>query len=116
MIIPKDEDEDPAFGEDDANYGLSKYTSIDHETITRCPIMTNDVDWDLEWDEIEVQGPFVPTFITDSKKVWSILHTLFSTSSVWQHVKKFTATQDGRQVYRTLHSHFFGKGQGQHHG
>jgi hypothetical protein len=28
---------------------------------------------------------------------------------VWQHVKKFTATQDGRQVYRTLHSHFFGK-------
>ena len=25
------------------------------------------------------------------------------------HVKKFTATQDGRQVYRTLHYHFFGK-------
>jgi len=24
-------------------------------------------------------------------------------------VKKFTATQDGRQVYRTLHFHFFGK-------
>ncbi len=85
------------------------YTSIDHETITRCPIVTDDVDWDLEWDEIEVQGPFVPTFLNDSKKVWSILHVLFSTSNVWQHVKKFTATQDGRQVYRTLHSHFFGK-------
>ncbi len=27
---------------------------------------------------------------------------------MWQHVKKFTTTQDGRQVYRTLHSHFFG--------
>jgi len=27
---------------------------------------------------------------------------------VWQHVKKFTATQDGRQVYRTLYSHFWG--------
>jgi hypothetical protein len=27
---------------------------------------------------------------------------------VWQHVKKFTATQDGRQMYCTLHSHFFG--------
>jgi hypothetical protein len=71
--------------------------------------LTNDVDWDLEWDEIEVQGPFVPTFLTDSKKVWSILNALFSTSSVWQHVKKLTATQDGCQVYRTLHSHFFGK-------
>jgi len=28
---------------------------------------------------------------------------------MWQHVKKFTATQDRWQVYRTLHSHFFGK-------
>ena len=27
---------------------------------------------------------------------------------MWQHVKKFTAVQDGRQVYRTLRSHFFG--------
>ena len=27
---------------------------------------------------------------------------------MWQHVKKFTATQDGCQVYRTLHAHFFG--------
>jgi hypothetical protein len=27
---------------------------------------------------------------------------------MWQHVKKFTTTQDGRQVYCTLHSHFFG--------
>jgi hypothetical protein len=79
LIIPKGEDDDPAFGDEDA-----VYTSIDQETITRCPIVTNDVDWDLEWDEIEVQGPFVPTFLTDSKKVWSILHALFSTSSVWQ--------------------------------
>ncbi len=71
--------------------------------------MTNDVDWDLEWDEIELRGPFAPTFLTDSKKVWSILHALFSASSMWQHVKKFTSTQDGRQVYRALHSHFFGK-------
>jgi hypothetical protein len=52
--------------------------------------------------------PFVPTFLTDSKKVWAILPALFLTSSMWQHVKKFTATQDGRQVYRTLHSHFWG--------
>jgi hypothetical protein len=71
--------------------------------------VSEDCDWDLEWDEMEVQGPFVPTFLTDSKKVWAIFHALFSSSGMWQHVKKFTATQDGRQVYRTLHSHFFGK-------
>ena len=70
--------------------------------------MTEDCDYDLSYDELKAQGPFVPTFLTDSKKVWAIFHTLFSPSGVWQRVKKFTATQVRRQVYRTLHSHFFG--------
>ena len=103
VLTPDLDHDDPEFGDED-----SKYTSHDHETITRCPIISDDCDWDLEWDELEVKGPFVPTFLTDSKKVWAILHALFLTAGVWRHVKKFTATQDGRQVYRTLHSHFFG--------
>jgi hypothetical protein len=108
--LPDDEARDPEFGgEDDPVTGACRYTSHDHEAITRCPILSPDADWDLEWEELEAQGPFVPSFLTDSKKVWAILHALFSTSSVWQHVKKFTTAQDGRQVYRTLHSHFFGK-------
>ena len=104
MLLPEDNDEDPAFGEDG-----SKYTSHDHETITRCPILTEDCDYDLSYNELKIQGPFVPTFLIDLKKVWAILHVLFLTSSMWQHVKKFTATQDGCQVYHTLHSHFFEK-------
>ena len=108
--LPDDEARDPEFGgEDDPVTGACRYTSHDHEAITRCPILSPDADWDLEWEELEAQGPFVPSFLTDSKKVWAILHALFSTSSVWQHVKKFTTAQDGRQVYRTLHYHFFGK-------
>ena len=103
VLTPDLDHDDPEFGDED-----SKYTSHDHETITRCPIISDDCDWDLKWDELEVKGPFVPTFLTDSKKVWAILHALFLTAGVWRHVKKFTATQDGRQVYRTLHSHFFG--------
>ncbi len=109
LLIPEDEDDYPAFIDDDTIVGKFKYTSHDHETITRCPILTEDCNYDLSYDELEAQGPFVPTFLTDSKKVWAILHALFSSSGVWQHVKKFTATQDGRQVYCTLHSHFFGK-------
>jgi hypothetical protein len=109
QLIPEDEDDDPAFGDDDTIVGKSKYTSHDHETITCCPILTEDCDYDLSYDELDAQGPFVPTFLTDSKKVWAILPALFLSSGVWQHVKKFTATQDGRQVYHTLHSHFFGK-------
>jgi hypothetical protein len=95
LLIPEKPDQDPAFGDNDTITGDSEYTSHDHETITRCPILTENCDYDLEYDELEFQGPFVPTFLTDSKKVWAILYALFSTSSVWQHVKKFTATQNG---------------------
>ena len=70
--------------------------------------MVEDCDYDLIYEELKAKGPFVPIFLTDSKKVWAILHVLFSTSGMWQHVKKSTAVQDGRQVYRTLHSHFVG--------
>ena len=103
QLIPEEDEHDPTFGEDDIN-GKSKYTSHDHETITRCPILAENCDYALEYDKLEIQG-----FHTDSKNVWAILRALFLTSSMWQHVKKFTATQDGCQVYRTLHSHFFGK-------
>ncbi len=48
LLLTNEADDDPAFGEDD-----SKYTSHDHETITRCPIVTDDCDWDLSFDELE---------------------------------------------------------------
>ncbi len=86
---------------------MSHYNSHDHEMITRCPIV-DDNSTAPSFGDSEANGPFVPTFLIDSKKVWAILHALFSTSGVLQHVKKFTTTQDGHQVYRTLHSHFFG--------
>ncbi len=96
LLLSDEADDNPAFGNDDTIAGKSKYTSHDHETITGCPILTEDCNYDLSHDKLKAQGPFVPTFLTDSKKVWAILHTLFSTSGVWQHVKKFTAVQDGR--------------------
>ena len=73
LLLTGLENDDPAFGEDD-----SKYTSHDHETITCCPIFTEDCDWDLSYDKFKAQGPFVPTSLTDSKKVWAILHAIFS--------------------------------------
>ena len=76
--------------------------------ITRCPILQDDANYTHSYDDLEAHGPFAPAFLIDTKKVWAILHALFSTSGMWQHVKKFTVTQDGRQVYNTLHSHFFG--------
>ena len=63
LLLPEDEDDDPAFGEDD-----SKYTSHDHKAITCCPILTEDCDYDLSYHELKVQGPFVPTFSLTQKR------------------------------------------------
>jgi hypothetical protein len=103
LIIPEDEDDDPPFGEED-----TKYTSVDMETTTRALILSDIIDYDQDYDTLEAHGPFVPSFLTDTKKVWSILLACFGLSSMWQHVKKFAAQQNGRQAWRTLHNHFFG--------
>ncbi len=103
MLIVQDKDDDPPFGEDD-----TKYTSINMETVARAPILSDDADYDEDFEALKAHGPFVPSFLTDTKKVWSILLAIFGTSSAWQHVKKFSAQQNGRQAWRTLHNHFFG--------
>jgi hypothetical protein len=104
-LVPEDDNDDPAFGEED-----SKYTSIDMEMIAHAPILSDEADTgnDDNISDLEANGPFVPTFPVDSKKVWVILLACFGLSSAWQHAKKFANQQNGRQVWRTLHDHFFG--------
>ncbi len=103
VLIPKDKRDDPPFGEED-----TKYTSVDMETMARAPILSDDADFEEEFETLEAHGPFVSTFLTNTKKVWSILLACFGLSSAWQHVKKFAAQQNGRQAWHTLHNHFFG--------
>jgi hypothetical protein len=103
-LVPEDDDDDPAFGDED-----SKYISIGMEMIARAPILSDDADiGDEDTSDLEANGPFVPTFPVDSKKVWVILLACFGLSSVWQYVKKYASQQNGRQAWRTLHDHFFG--------
>jgi hypothetical protein len=85
-----------------------KYTSADMETTARTPILSNDADYNQEYEDLEAHGPSVPSFLTDIKKVWSILLACFGAASVWQHVKNYAAQKNGRQARRTLHYHFFG--------
>jgi hypothetical protein len=104
FVSPDNDDDYPAFGEDD-----SKYISIDMEMIAHAPILSDDADTgDDDTSDLKANGPFVPTFLVDSRKVWAILLACFGVSSAWQHVKKFVDQQNGRQAWRTLHDHFFG--------
>ncbi len=72
-------------------------------------ILSDEVDiGDEDTSDLEANGPFVPTFPVDSKKVWAILMACFGLSSAWQYVNKYANQQNGRQAWRTLHDHFFG--------
>jgi hypothetical protein len=103
-LVPEDDKDDPLFGDED-----SKYISIDMEMIDRAPILSNEAETNnKDTSDLEANGPFVPTFLVDSKKVWVILLACFGLSNGWQYVKKFANQQNGRQAWHTLHDHFFG--------
>ncbi len=69
LVLPEDDNDDPAFGDED-----TKYISIDMEMIARAPILSDEADTSNEdTSDLEANGPFVPTFLVDSKKVWVIL-------------------------------------------
>jgi hypothetical protein len=103
MLKVKDEVDDPAFGETD-----SAYTSIDSELIMQAPILSSYADSSDDDEKLKADGSFHVVFLTDAKKVWAILHAQYATAAAWKHVKKYSTTQNGRQVWRTLHTFFFG--------
>jgi hypothetical protein len=101
-LLPEDEKDDPPFGDKD-----TKYTFMDMKTIVCAPILSDEADiYGEDLENLEANGPFVPNFLTDAKKVWAILLACFGLSSAWQHVKKFASQQNGHQSWRTLHDHF----------
>jgi hypothetical protein len=93
VLIPEDKKDDPPFGEED-----TKYTFVDMEMMARTPILSNKADLKKEFKTLKAYGPFVPTLLTNTKKVWSILLACFGLSSAWQYVKKFVAQQNGCQA------------------
>ena len=102
MLNPPDAVDDPAFGAVD-----SPYTSINLELILRAPILSADANSSDNNEKLKADGPFNLTFLTNTKKVWTILHVQYSTATAWQHVKKYSTTQNGCQVWRTMHTFFF---------
>jgi hypothetical protein len=73
VLIHEEEKNNPPFGDED-----TKYTSIDMETTACAPILSNDADiYNKDPENLEAYGLFVPTFLTDTKKVWSICLACF---------------------------------------
>ena len=94
---------------DDPSYFRTgtKYASVDLELISRAPILADGNSSDDD-EEFEADGPFHPKFSIDNCTVWSILNAMFSGGGQWQYCKKYSSSQNGQKVWRTLHNLFYG--------
>jgi hypothetical protein len=102
-----DEREDPPpFGQPGSHFFL-----IDKELCHRAPILDSDLTHLLlaaSLETLESDEPFEPSFLANMVMVYNVLHACWGKSSLWSHMKKFSKTKNGRQVYRTLHTLLLG--------
>jgi hypothetical protein len=89
----------------------SPYFSIDDELCRRAPILRTDLTHSqlaASLETLESDGLFEPSFLANMVMVYNVLHACWGKSSWWSHVKKFSKTKNGGQVYWTLHTLLLG--------
>ncbi len=89
----------------------SSYVSIDDKLCRRAPILLIDLshtELSQSLETLESDRPFEPSFLANKVMVYNVFHACWGKSSWWSHVKKFSKTKNGRQVYRTLHTLLLG--------
>jgi hypothetical protein len=89
----------------------SPYISIDDELCHRALILHTDLthaQLSVSLETLETDRPFEPSFLANMITVYNVLHACWGESSWWHHVKKFSKTNNGGQVYRTLHTLLLG--------
>jgi hypothetical protein len=89
----------------------SPYFLIDDKLCRRAPILRSDLTHSqlaASLETLENDRPFEPSFLANMVTVYSILHACWVESSWWSHVKKFSKTNNGRQMYWTLHTFILG--------
>ncbi len=85
----------------------SPYFLIDDKLCRRAPILHSDLTHSqlaASLETLESDGSFEPSFLANMVTVYNVLHVFWGKSSWWSHVKKFSKTKNGQQVYRTLHT------------
>jgi hypothetical protein len=105
---PNDADIDDK-NEDTLPFGQprSPYDSINDKLCRRAPILHTDLthtQLSASLETLESDGPFEPSFLANMVMVYNVLHACWGKWSWWSHVKKFSKTKNGQQMYRTLHT------------
>jgi hypothetical protein len=96
----------PPFGQPGSPYFL-----IDNKLCRRSPILRSDLthlQLATSLKTLESDGPFEPSFLANMVMIYNVLHACWRKLSWWSHVKKFSKTKNGQQVYRTLHTLLLG--------
>ena len=96
----------PPFGQPGSPYFL-----IDNKLCRRSPILRSDLthlQLATSLKTLESDGPFEPSFLANMVMIYNVLHACWGKSSWWSHVKKFSKTKNGQQVYKTLHTLLLG--------
>ncbi len=89
----------------------SPFVSIDDELCRRAPILRTDLSHtqlSASLETLESGGCFEPNFLADMVTVYNVLHACWGKLIWWSHVKKFSKTKNGRQVFQTLHTILLG--------
>jgi hypothetical protein len=73
----------------------NNYTSIQDEMISRAPQLDDD-------------GERILLFMTNNKRVWTLIHKLASNHKCYTYIKGFARVQDGRAAFLALHDHYLG--------
>jgi hypothetical protein len=100
---PKDP---PSFGQ-----LRSIYFYIDNKLIAWAPILHHDLinlQLAASLETLKSDGPFEPSFLTNMVMVYNILQSYWGKSGWWSHMKKFSKSKNGCQVYHTLHTVLLG--------
>jgi hypothetical protein len=104
--IDNDTKDPPPFGQPG-----SPYFSIDDKLCRQAPILRSDLTHSqlaTSLETLESDGPFEPSYLANMVTVYNVLHACWGKSSWWSHVKKFSKTKNGQQVFRTLHTLLLG--------
>jgi hypothetical protein len=89
----------------------SLYVSIDNELCHRAPILHTDLSHtqlSTSLETLKSDKPFEPSFLANMVMVYKVLHACWGKLSWWSHVRKFSKTKNGQQVYWTLHTILLG--------
>jgi hypothetical protein len=84
---------------------------IDNKLCHWAPILHSDLTHSqlaANLETLESAGPDEPSFLADMVTIYKVLHACWGKSSWWSHVKKFSKTKNGQQVYQTLHTLLLG--------